>query len=177
MNAPILEVGGIEEMTVGTCVSEDALTLNRVVGDVADDVASNVSELVVTPVSDMEVGGVLVGITIVTTVFIREPVVGLAVKVSVTGDTMLDAPVGIACVVEFVARGNSREADVEDELLGITLLPEIDVGVETVELLELLELLKIELLELELPKLELLELELVEEDVEEGIGAAGELVG
>lgn len=51
----------------------------------------------------------------------------LVVKVSVIGDTMLDVPVGVAFVVASVSRGNSREVDVEDELLGTRLVPETAV--------------------------------------------------
>jgi hypothetical protein len=126
-----------------------------------------------------------------------------AVKVSVTGDTILDVPVGtacvLACVVVLVSRGNSREVDVENEALGDRPLPEIDVWVDTAGLvlvlvkdpgeprmveLATLGLLELELLELGLPdigllgllEIELLELELLEVGEEE-IGPTSELVG
>lgn len=50
-----------------------------------------------------------------------------AVKVSVTGDTMLNVPVSTACVVVLVTRGNSREVDVEDEELEARLSPETGI--------------------------------------------------
>lgn len=53
----------------------------------------------------------------------------IAVKVSVTGDTMLDVPVavGTACMVVLVTRGNRREVDVDDKALDTTLSPETGV--------------------------------------------------
>jgi hypothetical protein len=118
-------------MTVGICFTDEALILKRVVEDIADGVVRVVSEL--------EADEVLVGTTIVTTILIWElPMEPTAVKVSVTGDTMLDVLVGtacvVACVVVLVSRGNSREVDVEDEALGDRSLPEIGVWVETVGL-------------------------------------------
>ena len=52
-----------------------------------------------------------------------------AVKVSVTGDTMLDiaVAVGKACVLVLVSRGNSREVDVEDRPPEIAPFPETNV--------------------------------------------------
>jgi hypothetical protein len=126
-----------------------------------------------------------------------------AVKVTVTGDTMLDVPVGtacvLACVVVLVSRGNSREVDVENEALGDRPLPEIDIWVDTVGLvlvlvkdpgeprmveLATLGLFELELLELGLPDiglLWLLEVELLEleplEVGEEEVGPASKLVG
>ncbi len=120
-----------------------------------------------------------------------------AVKVSVTGDTMLDVPVSVetACVVVLLSRGNSREVDVEEEALDITPFPGIDVWVNIAEPglelvkdpeepvlledvpLELLELLDLEALKLEMLGLKLLELELLEVDVEEDVELVSELVG
>lgn len=57
-------------MTVGISDTDDALTLNRLVGDVVDDVVRVVPKLVLTPIIELEVDEVLVGITIVTTVLI-----------------------------------------------------------------------------------------------------------
>jgi hypothetical protein len=111
----------MDEMTVGICDMGEVLTIEKVVVDkAANDVASVVSEALVIAVTELDDNEdeVLVGMTIVTTVLIREAPVGLAVvKVSVTGDTMLDVPVPVAtaCVVALVIRGNSREIDVEDE--------------------------------------------------------------
>jgi hypothetical protein len=67
-------------MTVGICDMDEALTLEKVVVDnVANDVASAVPDAVVKLVTELDdEGEVLVGITIVTTVLIREVPVGLA---------------------------------------------------------------------------------------------------
>jgi hypothetical protein len=55
-------------------------------------------------------------------------VVGLAaVKVSVTGDTMLAVVGSIGCDVVLVTSGNPREVDVEDVALGLKVFPEADI--------------------------------------------------
>jgi len=103
--------------------------------------------------------------------------VGLpAVKVSVTGDTMLDVAVGTACVVVLVTRGNAREVDVEDKALDTTLSPETGICVDTLELVLMLVTGPKESVLLELVPLELLELELLEAEVEEEVELAREFV-
>ncbi len=115
-------------MTVGTCVTDEGLKLEKlVVDDTAGECGRDVLEPVTNPDPELDPDEVLLVMAVVTTVLIWELPVGLgAVKVSVIGDTMLDDPVGTAFVVVFVRSGNSRELDAEDEALDTIPPPVID---------------------------------------------------
>jgi hypothetical protein len=60
----------MDEMTVGICVKDEALTLEKVIVDnEASDVAASVPDVVVRPVTELDdEDEVIVGMTIVTTV-------------------------------------------------------------------------------------------------------------
>jgi hypothetical protein len=122
--AGLMVVGVTIGMVVGICVTEAGLTLDEVL---LDDVADRevVAATVIAPAEELDgEDGVPVDMAIVRTVLNCEEPVGLAVKVSVTGDTMLAVVGGIAGAVVLVTSGNSREVDVEDVALELKLPPE-----------------------------------------------------
>lgn len=148
-------------MTCGICVTDEPLTLDEVlVVDIADREVWDVVATVIVPIVELdeeerapEDGD--------------EELVGLTeVKVSVIGDITLDAVEGMTRAVVLVTRGKSREADAEDVVLELKVVPEAVVcdivatpvaalAEDSEELagLELLELVKLDELD-ELDELE-----------------------
>jgi hypothetical protein len=125
--ASMVLAGGIEEMTVGTVATDAMLTGGAVLEKLVE--------------VELDRGGAeLVGMTIVRTVLTPESSVlmevletGIAVFVSVTGDTMLDAIGVVAGTVTLTMTGNGREDTELKVELGPRTSVELDVelAVET----------------------------------------------